>query len=127
MNDKNIRAAFITFLIALFIAWFAVGHTAEHIWSSWLFVVLFLVVIAALTIMLITRLQSETFDWFMLFEAAGIIIFGLFANAEVSTLHDVYKAHTWFNGIRILSYIIDGGFAFFFLFLVVRYVQHEAE
>lgn len=126
MTDKNIRALSIAFLIALSIAWLAVGHTTEHRWSSWIFLVILIVVVIILTIMVISRLRENIFDWAMLIEVVLIILYVSFADTEVSTIHDAYKG-TWTNAISILSYVVTGAYAFFFLFLLIRYIQDIQE
>ena len=114
MTNKNAMAVFITFNIALLISWFLWGNTAEQIWAAWVFVILLLINLLLHIPMLFFRIQSDTFDSTVLFNALGIVFSGLFLISETSILN-----------LKIVGYIIGVILGLILIFTLVRYFQEH--
>lgn len=114
MTDKNRMALFITYSVALTIAWFLWGSI--HNWVTWLFIILLMIGILAHGAMLLNRLQSDTFDGILAFNAAGTLFFGLFLMQEAS--------NTNIAVIQTIGYLIGGILGLLLLFTMVRYFQY---
>lgn len=117
MPNKNVTAAFITYCIALLIAWVIWGHTTDHIWSAWLFLVLLLVAIIVFILMIVTSLQSDTFDSSLFFPIGGIILFDLFLLTSVSNIG--------IFGLSIAAYIFGAFLLLLLIFTAVRFFIHQ--
>lgn len=115
MPNKNATAAFITYCIALIIAWFFAGHTTQHIWSAWLFFFLFLIGIIVFVLNLVNCLKIDEFDGATLFCIVGIVIFELISLDITSDI-----GLQWLN---IIAYIIGISLGLLLIFTAVRYLQ----
>ena len=117
MSNKNITATFITYCIALVISWFIWGHTTDHIWTAWLFLILLLAGIIAFISMIAKALKKDTFDSELLFAIAGIVFFDLFLLSSASDIN--------LSGLLILAYIFSGFLFILLVFTGVRYFLHQ--
>ena len=118
MSEKNTSAIFITYFIALTISWFIWGHTTEHIWSAWLFLVMLLTSIVIFILIITSHLKTDTFDSTLLFSVVGIIAHDLFLLSEVSNINIEF--------LSVLAYIFSGALALLLVFTLVRYLQNQS-
>lgn len=112
-SSKNVRAAFITYCVALIILWFIWGHTTNHIWSALLFLVLFLAGIIVFILMIIRSLQTDSFDLDLIFAVVGVVFFDLFLLGSVGDIG--------LSLLSILARIFSGLLLLLLIFTGIRY------
>ncbi|MFH1032647.1 MAG: hypothetical protein V1767_08825 [Chloroflexota bacterium] len=117
MQNKNAIALFITLTIALAIAWFIWRDASKHIWTAWLFGILFLIFLVMHALFLFGKLNSDEFDGWLLLNVIVISFFTLFLNTQTEMLA---------QPIKIFGYFVAGISVLILIFTGVRFLQHQS-